>query len=145
MQTYPISKETAQHLAAKFGTAAWDVLVLTRTNPSLIQLLVPGNAQIQAEVVYAVREELAATLEDVISRRIGLQYYSWKDAIKAAPVVGSLMAQELQWTSAQEQEAVSGYAKRIHFFLQSAGVVAAANSDQQSSAAKKGTTKCPLI
>jgi glycerol-3-phosphate dehydrogenase len=135
LMTYPISKETAQHLAAKFGTAAWDVLELTRTNSSLIQLLIPGNAQIQAEVVYAVREELAATIEDVISRRIGLQYYSWKDSIKAAPVVGSLMARELQWTSVEEREAVSSYSKRINFFLQSAGLASPANSAEQSSAA----------
>jgi glycerol-3-phosphate dehydrogenase len=133
--TYPISKVTAQHLAAKFGTAAWDVLELTRTNSSLIQLLIPGNAQIQAEVVYAVREELAATIEDVISRRIGLQYYSWKDSIKAAPVVGSLMARELQWTSVEEREAVSSYSRRINFFLRSAGLVTATNSAEQSSAA----------
>jgi len=69
-----------------------------------------------------VREELAAKIEDVISRRIGLQYYSWRDAIKAAPVVGSLMAQELEWTSAQEREAVNHYVERINFFLQRAGL-----------------------
>src|SRR5258708_30790888 len=99
---YTVSKEAARHVAAKYGTAAWNVLELIRPNSSLAQPLIPGSAQIQAEVVYAVREELAAKIEDVISRRIGLQYYSWRDAIKAAPVVGSLMAQELQWTSAQE-------------------------------------------
>jgi glycerol-3-phosphate dehydrogenase len=122
VRIYPVSKETAHHLAAKYGTAAWNVVELTQANPSLAQPLIPGSAQIQAEVVYAVREELAAKIEDVISRRIGLQYYSWRDAIKAAPVVGSLMAQELQWTGAQEREAVNHYVERINFFLQRAGL-----------------------
>jgi glycerol-3-phosphate dehydrogenase len=122
VRTYPVSKETAHHLAAKFGTDAWNVLELTRANPSLAQPLISESAQIQAEVVYAAREELAADIEDVISRRIGLQYYSWRDAIKAAPLVGSLMAQELQWTSAQEREAVVRYVGRINFFLQRAGL-----------------------
>jgi glycerol-3-phosphate dehydrogenase len=122
VRIYPVSKETAHHLAAKYGTAAWNVLELTQANPSLAQPLIPGSAQIQAEVVYAVREELAAKIEDVISRRIGLQYYSWRDAIKAAPVVGSLMAQELQWTGAQEREAVNHYVERINFLLQRAGL-----------------------
>ena len=72
--------------------------------------------------MYGVREELAANIEDVISRRIGLQYYSWRDAIKAAPAVGSLMAQELQWTSEQEHEAVTHYVERINFFLERAGL-----------------------
>jgi glycerol-3-phosphate dehydrogenase len=135
IRIYPVSKETAHHLAAKFGTAAWNVLELTRTNSNLAQPLIPGSAQIQAEVVYAVREELAANIEDVISRRIGLQYYSWRDAIKAAPVVGALMTQELQWTSAQEREAVNRYVERINFFLQRAGLQPEASPVGRSSAA----------
>jgi len=135
VRIYPVSKETAQHLAARFGTAARDVLELTRTNPDLAQALIPGSAQIQAEVVYGVREELAANIEDVISRRIGLQYYSWRDAIKAAPVVGSLMAQELQWTSAEEHEAATRYVERINFFLERAGLHPEASPAGRSSAA----------
>ena len=135
VRIYPVSKETAQHLAARFGTAARDVLELTRTNPDLAQALIPGSAQIQAEVVYGVREELAANIEDLISRRIGLQYYSWRDAIKAAPVVGSLMAQELQWTSAEEHEAATRYVERINFFMQRAGLHPEASPAGRSSAA----------
>ena len=135
VRIYPVSKETAQHLAARFGTAARDVLELTRTNPDLTQALIPGSAQIQAEVVYGVREELAANIEDLISRRIGLQYYSWRDAIKAAPVVGSLMAQELQWTSAEEHEAATRYVERINFFLERAGLHPEASPAGRSSAA----------
>jgi glycerol-3-phosphate dehydrogenase len=135
IRIYPVSEETAHHLSAKFGTAAWNVLELTRTNANLAQPLIPGSAQIQAEVVYAVRGELAATIEDVVSRRLGLQYYSWRDAIKAAPVVGSLMAQELQWPSAQERDAVTRYVERINFFLQRAGLQPEASPVGRSSAA----------
>ncbi|HYL85468.1 MAG TPA: glycerol-3-phosphate dehydrogenase/oxidase [Candidatus Angelobacter sp.] len=135
MAVYPISKETARHLAAKFGTASRNVLELTRAESSLAQPLIPGSAQIQAEAVYAVREELSATIEDVISRRIGLQYYSWRDAIKAAPVVGSLMARELQWTGLQEHQAVTGYVERINFLLERAGLQTEANPVGHISAA----------
>lgn len=135
MAVYPISKETARHLAAKFGTASRNVLELTRAESSLAQPLIPASAQIQAEAVYAVREELSATIEDVISRRIGLQYYSWRDAIKAAPVVGSLMARELQWTGLQEHQAVTGYVERINFLLERAGLQTAANPVGHISAA----------
>jgi glycerol-3-phosphate dehydrogenase len=85
--------------------------------------------------VYGVREELAANIEDVISRRMGLQYYSWRDAIKAAPVVGYLMAQELNWTSAQEHEAVTRYVERINFFLERAGLHPEPDPAGRSSAA----------
>src|SRR5262245_2993738 len=33
---------------------------------------------IRAEVVYAVREELAARVKDVLARRVGVQFYSWR-------------------------------------------------------------------
>jgi len=81
------------------------------------------------------REELAATIEDVISRRIGLEYYSWRDAIKAAPVVGSLMAQELRWTTAQEHQAVTRYVERISFLLERAGLQPESSAVGRSSTA----------
>ena len=130
-----LSEETARHLASKFGTAAWKILDLARENPLLAQPLIPGGAPIQAEVVYAVREELAAGIEDVISRRIGLQYYSWRDAIRAAPVVGSLMAAELGWSNREASEAIAGYVQRVNFLQRQAGLEPEADPASRSSAA----------
>jgi len=123
-KAHSLPAATAHHLAAKFGTAAAKVLQLTRENPGLKQPLIPGGAPIQAEVVYSVREELAQTIEDVLSRRLGVQYYSWRDAIHAAPVAGSLMAKELQWTSAEANSAIQGYVDKINRSLERAGLQA---------------------
>src|SRR5271163_4828080 len=101
MLPHPISQETAHHLAAKFGTAAWKVLELTNEDRSLAEPILSGTPPIQAEVVYCVRHELASTLEDVLARRLGVQFYSWRDAIHCAPVVGTLMAGQLHWSSDQ--------------------------------------------
>jgi len=119
---YPLSKETAQHLAAKFGTSAWNVLELTRLNRNLAQPILPGSPPIQAEVVYSVREELAATIEDVLARRLGVQFYSWREAIHAAPVVGSLMAEELQWSNTDTKLAITRYVGKINHLLEQAGL-----------------------
>lgn len=122
MAAHPISKETAHHLAAKFGTAAGNVLQLTLENRDLAQPIVPTNPAIQAEVVYCVRHELAATIEDVLARRLGVQFYSWRDAIHAAPVVGSLMAQELHWSDAEAKSAITAYVDKINHLLERAGL-----------------------
>jgi glycerol-3-phosphate dehydrogenase len=119
---YPLSKETAQHLAAKFGTSAWNVLELTRVNRNLAQPILPGSPPIQAEVVYSVREELATTIEDVLARRLGVQFYSWREAIHAAPVVGSLMAEELQWSNTDTKLAITRYVSKINHLLELAGL-----------------------
>jgi glycerol-3-phosphate dehydrogenase len=114
--------KTARHLASKFGTAAEKVLELASENSALLDPILEGRPAIKAEVVYAVRHEMAATIEDVLARRIGMQLYSWRDAILAAPVVGSLMAEELSWTSSFTRAAITHYVEKINHFLDSAGL-----------------------
>jgi glycerol-3-phosphate dehydrogenase len=114
--------KTARHLASKFGTAAERVLELASENSALLDPILEGRPAIKAEVVYGVRYEMAATIEDVLARRIGMQLYSWRDAIQAAPVVGSLMAEELAWTSACTRAAITHYVEKIDHLLDSAGV-----------------------
>jgi glycerol-3-phosphate dehydrogenase len=117
-----LSEATARHLTAKFGTAAEKVLSVARENPVLLKPLIPSFPAIGVEVVYAIRNEMAATIEDVLARRVGMQLHSWRDAIEAAPVVGSLMAAELRWDDAQEGEAVQQYVGKINHLLDSAGL-----------------------
>src|SRR5262249_17613107 len=63
-----ISEGTARHLAAKFGTASEKVLELTTGSPALLQPILAAGHAIRAEVVYVVRNEMAATIEDVLAR-----------------------------------------------------------------------------
>jgi glycerol-3-phosphate dehydrogenase len=87
----------------------------------------------QAEVVYSVRFEMAATIEDVLARRVGMQLHSWHDAIQAAPVVGALMAAELHWSSSDAGEAIHRYVEKINHFLDSAGLSRKRSSASMSS------------
>ena len=48
-----------------------------------------------AEVVWAVREEMAREVEDVLARRVRLLFVDAREAIKAAPLVAEVMAKEL--------------------------------------------------
>jgi len=119
---HPISEGTALHLASKFGTASQEVLELTINNPDLLQTILPGGRAIRAEVVYAVRSEMAATLQDVLARRLGMQLYSWSDCLEAAPIVGSLMQKEFQWSDASTREAITTYLEEIYHLMETAGL-----------------------
>ena len=121
-RAYPISEGTARHLAAKFGTASERILELTVEDPTFMQPIHAEGRAIRAEVVYAVRYEMAGTIEDVLARRVGMQFYSWTDCIDAAPIVGSLMMKELQWSTAFTRDAITGYAQKIEHLLDSAGL-----------------------
>jgi glycerol-3-phosphate dehydrogenase len=119
---HPISEGTARHLAAKFGTASQKVLELAIDDPDLLQTILPGGRAIRTEVVYAVRYEMAATIEDVLARRLGMQFYSWSDCLDAAPIVGSLMQKELQWSDPSTHEAITTYIEKIYHLIETAGL-----------------------
>jgi glycerol-3-phosphate dehydrogenase len=132
---FPISKQTAHHLASKFGTTAWEVLELTKQNHNLAEPILAGTPPIQAEVIYSIRHELAATLEDILARRLGIQFFSWREAIRSAPPVASLMAQELRWSSEQAKSEIAKYVSKINGFLQHAGLEPETSSGASASRA----------
>jgi glycerol-3-phosphate dehydrogenase len=98
------------------------VLALTRTDPELSKSLVAGLPYLQAEVVYAIRQEMAQTIEDILARRLGLQMFDWRKSLEAAPVVGDLLAKELGWAREHSEEAVATYTRKIAGYLKTLGL-----------------------
>jgi glycerol-3-phosphate dehydrogenase len=49
----------------------------------------------KAQVIWAVRNEMAQTIEDILARRIRMLFLDANDAIEAAPVVARIMALEM--------------------------------------------------
>jgi glycerol-3-phosphate dehydrogenase len=72
--------------------------------------------------VFGARDELAASIEDILARRIGLQLYGWRDAIRAAPAVAELLARELRWPEAAERQAIAEYVAKIQGLIGKAGI-----------------------
>jgi glycerol-3-phosphate dehydrogenase len=93
------------------------VLALARGDASLAARLVEGLPHVRAEVVYAIRNEMAQTIEDILARRLGLQLFDWRKSIEAAPAVADLLARELGWTGERRDEAVTNYTGKIRGFL----------------------------
>jgi len=100
-------------------------LALAKADPELAQPLVEGLPLVRAEVVYAARNEMAATIEDVLARRIGLELHGWKEAIAAAPVVAELLAREWHWSKSAQREALDQYVQRVRGLIARAGISSA--------------------
>jgi glycerol-3-phosphate dehydrogenase len=122
VSNYYITPETARHLAGKFGTRAVEVLELARADRNLGTPIIAGLPPIQAEIVYAIRCEMATCIEDVLARRIGLQWFGWRPAMDAAPVVGGYLAQEYGWPADETAQAVRDYTLRLTRLSAIAGV-----------------------
>lgn len=119
---HALGEAEARHLSEKFGTDAHAIITLSKSNPDLRTPIVQGGAPIQAEIVYAIRNEMASTIEDVLARRIGMQFYSLAMAILAAPVVASHLAKEQGWSRQQELDAIDDYVSKIRHMQKAAGI-----------------------
>jgi glycerol-3-phosphate dehydrogenase len=64
-----------------------------------------------AHVIWAVREEMAQTVEDVLARRIRLLFLDAKKAIEVSPKVASIMAKEMNKDKSWENSQVLEFTK----------------------------------
>jgi glycerol-3-phosphate dehydrogenase len=122
MRAYPISLALADHLFRKYGSFASRVLEPSMRNGDLLSPIAEGALPVQAEVVYCIRQEMAVSVEDVLARRLGLQFFDWNLALEAAPVVAGILAQELEWNRPTERDALDEYVSLIRKFQEKIGL-----------------------
>lgn len=89
--------EAASRLVARHGTEASAVVALGG-ELDLLRPLVPGRPFLEAEVAWAVRHELALSVDDVLSRRLRLSPELADRGAVVAPRVAAIMALELGWS-----------------------------------------------
>ena len=132
VREYRLSEISAKHLSAKFGTHAADIIALAKDNPPCRAPLAEGLASLGAEVVFCARYEMATSLDDILARRIGLEFQGWRDAIAAAPVVADLLGAELGWSAELKQRQLGEYIITIEARMRDCGLAppGAANSKQ---------------
>lgn len=74
-----------------YGTDAARIIAIESTRPGMSALIHPCYPFTLAQVAWAMEEEMAITIEDVLSRRIRLLYLDARAAITAAPVVAEIL------------------------------------------------------
>jgi glycerol-3-phosphate dehydrogenase len=92
-----------------YGSDYEKILLLQRENAGWSKKLHPRYDYTGLEVVWAVREEMAFTVEDVLARRLRLLFLDARTAIEVAPEVASLMAKELGEDAAWEKAQVDAF------------------------------------
>jgi glycerol-3-phosphate dehydrogenase len=99
-----------------YGSDRAGILQMMEDNPSLKNKLHPDLEFLEVEVVWAVKEEMARTVEDVLARRIRALFLDARASLEMAPRVAELMALELgkdeewmDWQLAEYQAVASNY------------------------------------
>jgi glycerol-3-phosphate dehydrogenase len=104
---------SVDHLLRHYGTEAAGIFNLGGADRRLFRQLLPPHPALEAEVVHAVRRELAQTVEDVLVRRFHLYYEHPEHGVQAAHRVAELMGEELGWDPRRIEEEVDRYSSFV--------------------------------
>lgn len=92
-----------------YGSDAQAMTQLTNDNPLLGEKIHSALPYTRAVILWAVRHEMAMTLEDVLARRTRALLLNAEAAINAAPLVASIMAIEMGKSKAWEEQQVKDF------------------------------------
>ncbi len=105
------------HLCMSYGKDALKVLDIAESDQYLNKRICPDFPPIQAEVVYAIKNEMAVCLEDIMFRRIGLALVNQVQALQATAKIARLVQGVLGWDDARTEAEVNVLTKTLEEHL----------------------------
>jgi glycerol-3-phosphate dehydrogenase len=109
---YGWSKDIVARLS-EYGGEADALLHMIASDAALARPIVPDLPYVMAEVIYACRHEMAMSLDDVLTRRLHLNFEDWSRGVEPAPRVANVMARELGWSASEVEAQVARYRDKI--------------------------------
>lgn len=108
-----VPDDVARYLGDTYGMRALDIAKRVAADRSLGERLVPARPEILAQVDWAVEEELAATLCDVLVRRTQLFFRDRDQGLGAVPAIADRMAALLGWDEATKAREIERYEAEV--------------------------------
>jgi glycerol-3-phosphate dehydrogenase len=109
-------------LLGRYGSESPRVLALADDRPELLEPAIAGLPYTRAELVYAAREEMAQTLDDVLSRRTRAMIQKAHATMAAAPAAAELLASEMGWSASEATEQSARFIESCEKELLTAGL-----------------------
>lgn len=113
--SFGLDEERWATLVARHGDEAPAVVSLAGGRPELLEPLVPGLPHLKAEALWAARQEMALTLDDVLARRTRARLRRAGDSARCAGELSGLLAGDWDRPSeslAAEADALDGAIRR---------------------------------
>ena len=108
-----LAPRQVEHLARRYGTLALRVLDLVVEDPALGAPLAGSETYLGAEVRFAVLNEAALHVDDVLTRRTHIAFEAADRGRRAVEDVARLMAVPLDWDEATVLHEVEHYLSRL--------------------------------
>ncbi len=114
MKLHGYQKERAEDPFGVYGSDAAPLKRLLAEQPGWDEKLHPNLPYLAGEVVWAARHELARTVEDVLARRTRAILLDARASMEIAPRVAELLAQELGFDEAWQQQQIDEFRTLAH-------------------------------
>jgi glycerol-3-phosphate dehydrogenase len=103
-----VSPASVYHLFRLYGARAIEVLALIHESPDLAEPIAPNLPEIKAQIVYAVRSEMAHTLVDICHRRTTLAMQA-NYGLDALPALTTTLQTHCGWSEAECDRQLADY------------------------------------
>jgi glycerol-3-phosphate dehydrogenase len=104
-----LSASTARLLADTYGMRGFEIARWVKDEPAMASPLIEGRPEIEAQVRFAAREELAASVSDVLLRRTQIYYHDPQQGLGVVQRVADLLTEELGWDEGSRQASIDEY------------------------------------
>ncbi len=117
-----VTAQPQGRLLGRYGTESAAVLALADGRSDLLEPAIDGLPYTRAELVYAAREEMAQTLDDVLARRTRAMIQRAQATVEAAPVAATLIAPDMGWSASEAAEQAARFTESCEKELLTAGL-----------------------
>jgi glycerol-3-phosphate dehydrogenase len=117
------TNELESHLYQRYGSDARQLLSMIDGDASLGDRPIEGQNYINAEFIYAVRNEMATSLVDLLTRRTRAHLHDARSTLAGAAAIAHLVASEIGWNSNECERQVQSYRSLVEREFSAAGLV----------------------
>ncbi len=108
-----VPADVVERLISVYGSNGERMVEAMAGDPRLAERCAAGLAVTRGEVAYAVREEMAMTLEDFLERRARLLLWDPHNGLTAAAEAARLMGELLGWDAQRRAAEIAGYQSHV--------------------------------
>ncbi len=108
-----LDEKARLHLVDTYGMRALELARLCADDPKLVEPIIPGRVEIMAQVDFGVKEELAASVSDIMIRRTQIFFRDRDQGLGAVDKVADRMAELIGWSDAEKQKSIDDYRAEV--------------------------------
>ena len=110
---YVLAEETMRHLLDRYGSLFDEVLAPAKDDSTLLEPLIEGLPYIKAEALYAITDEAALSIDDLLSRRTRIAFEASDSGLSITSYLGELLGKYVGLEKKEIDKSINEYEQII--------------------------------